>query len=328
MGNDSNMRPTAPAGVGNPPVAATAGTGAPEPATVAAAGAASGSSAATGAPDDGTVILDANAVHQIALSLSRHDGKRLAFGAAGHQYQLAPPLASTDLAQAHAAGVRLPATYERYLCTVSAGGFGPYYGLIAPHEWLQPLVLSGICAPSRLPDGHDETACAALAPTVDPWPGAIPLCAMGCGYTALLVVNGPAFGQVWLDARAVGLVAPIAPSFESFWRDGLARLAAGQLPLGYVPGGACALPQALAGYLAHCEQKHGVAPGALTPTAVQDALAGLGPSAIVISAAIATPLTAVDTVVWPCVVCAQLIDHLGGQGLRRNALAQPPRDVR
>jgi hypothetical protein len=244
----------------------------------------------------------------------RRDPKLVQFGARSHGYRAHHAL--TDLP-----AFALPADYAAFLQTVSGGGAGPYYGLLSPRDWTTATVASAQ-QPSSLPDGEDEAAVTAMVGHADPWRGSVPLADVGCGYTALLVINGPATGQVWLDARAVGLVAPIARNFHDWIIDWLARLERNDLQLGYVPADACALPNAIAGFLAMWEQQHGVAPGELNATQVQQALQSLPANSIALAAQIATPMRDVNATVGPCIVCQQLIERLSLSGLAGDCVVR------
>ncbi len=242
------------------------------------------------------------------------DPKRLRFGARHHNYAMAPP-------ETAAVPVALPLAYEMFIRNVSAGGAGPYYGLLVASA-LPAAVWQVALQPSHLPDGNDEAAVnAAAAKGPDPWRGALPVAELGCGYTALLVLNGPATGQIWVDARAVGLLAPIAKDFTAFLLDWLDRESRATLLLGYVPADVCALPNALAGYLAMWEQQHGVSAGDMTTGQVREAFAALGAGAIALAAQHKTPLHDENAPVNPCLVCAQLVERLGDSGLSSTVVA-------
>jgi hypothetical protein len=218
-------------------------------------------------------------------ALAAADPARRRFGARHHAYALAPPLAADALAALEA---RL-------------GGAGPYLGLV-PVERAAALVV-------RAPRAGG------------PWQRALGLGHVGCGYLAVLALDGDARGEVWLDARAIGVVTPMYPSFAAFYLDWIARLARAEWPSGFVPAGACALPGALSGYLALCEQRRGLAPGSLVDDALRDELGALGPGAIALAADDASPFFAPEDPVDPCVVCEQLLEALGHQGLDRAAVA-------
>lgn len=169
----------------------------------------------------------------------------------------------------------LPADVATLIATFSSGGAGPYYG------WQ-------IGASYRLGDrdarviGH-----------------------MGCGYAAVLID-----GAVWIDASAIDIVRPIAETFTELYLDWVERLAHNALPEAFVPPGACALANALGGFLGIHEQRLGLAPGTIDGEPLRDALAQLGPGAIEIAAQ-RSPLFADGTRVDPCIACAKLLANLG-----------------
>ena len=171
--------------------------------------------------------------------------------------------------------VQLPDDLRELHATFASGGAGPYYG------WQ-------IGTSYRLGD-HD----------------ALPIGHMGCGYAAVIVD-----GAVWIDASAIGVVKPIHPSFTVYYLDWIDRLANGVLPDAFVPPGACALANALGGFLGVHEQRLGLAPGTISGEALADALAQLGPAAIEIAAQ-RSPLYADGARVDPCIACAKLLANLG-----------------
>jgi hypothetical protein len=235
-------------------------------------------------------------------ALAAADPARRRFGARHHAYALAPPLAADALAALEARlGATLPEDHRAFVAGLSAGGAGPYLGLV-PVERAAALVV-------RAPRAGG------------PWQRALGLGHVGCGYLAVLALDGDARGEVWLDARAIGVVTPMYPSFAAFYLDWIARLARAEWPSGFVPAGACALPGALSGYLALCEQRRGLAPGSLVDDALRDELGALGPGAIALAADDASPFFAPEDPVDPCVVCEQLLEALGHQGLDRAAVA-------
>jgi hypothetical protein len=138
---------------------------------------------------------------------------------------------------------------------------------------------------------------------------ALPIAHLGCGYAAVVPLDGEAKDQVWIDARGLGLVAPMYASFTAYLIDWIDRLATARWPEGFVPPGKCALAAALAGYLGIHEQRLGVEPGGLSGDALADVLAQLGPGAIQI--ANEGPLFEPDEPVDPCVTCARLLENLG-----------------
>ncbi len=214
-------------------------------------------------------------VRDAVAALAQSDRGCLRFGAAHHRYEFAAPLDEDAVSACEVAlAVRLPADYRAFVREVAASGAGPGYGLVPIAQILR----------SPLPIAH-----------------------LGCGYAASLDL---ATGAIVLDARAIGIVAPIYPSFTAFYATWIDHLARGQLPDHGVPPGACALAHALGGYLAMCEQRLDLPAGGLAGEPLRAALAELGPSAIAI-AADASPLFAPGERVDPCIACARTLANLG-----------------
>jgi len=145
----------------------------------------------------------------------------------------------------------------------------------------------------------------------------------------VVALDGSARGEVWIDARAIGVVRPIQPGVTALYLDWIDRLAHARWPEPHVPAGACALAAALSGYLARCEAEAGAPAGTLAGAALRDALSRLAPGAIEIAAE-ASPWFDDGDRVDPCIACARLIEDLAGDGLRRDVVAPgaPPRPLR
>lgn len=231
-------------------------------------------------------------VREALAALAASDRGLKRFGAAHHRYELAAPIEIT---------AELPDDLGMFVREIGAGGAGPYYGWLPIARALAHLVE----APAK----------------VTAWTRAVPVAHLGCGYAALVALDGAARGEVWIDARSLGLVAPIAGSFTAFYLGWIERLAHNALPDGFVPPGACALAGALSGYLGVCEQRLGVPAGTLAGDLLRDALADLGPGAIEIAAEGPLALFAPGDRVDPCIVCARLLDSLADGGLARDVLA-------
>ncbi|MEO8551902.1 MAG: hypothetical protein ABI678_18125 [Kofleriaceae bacterium] len=213
------------------------------------------------------------------VALATADPELRRFGAAHHRYVLAPVLRDAS---------GLPGELRAYATQIAGGGVGPYYGLL-PLDRVAPIAaVAGVTAFTR----------------------ALPIAHLGCGYAAVIPLDGDARDQVWIDARALGLVAPMYASFTAYLIDWIDRLATATWPEGFVPAGRCALATALAGYLGIHEQRLGLGPGELTGDALATALGELGPGAIQI--ANEGPLFAPDVPVDPCVSCARLLANLCG----------------
>jgi hypothetical protein len=232
-------------------------------------------------------------LREILAGLAASDPKLKRFGAAQHRYELAPPIASIDL--------ELPEDYLEYVTRLSSGGVGPYYGLI-PVDSASAFIVSA-------PRG------------VTTWQRALPIAHVGCGYAALLILDGPASGQIWLDARQLGLLTPIRTSFTAYYLDWIDRVANQQWLDGFVPPGECAITAALSGYLGVVEQRLELAAGTLDGEPLRSALEDLGPGAIEATADGPLALFAPGDRVDPCATCARALQGLTEQGLRSDVVA-------
>jgi hypothetical protein len=263
-------------------------------------------------------------LRQILAALTASDPPCKRFGAAQHKYELLPPVTDIELAhiEERLAGVTLPENYLDYVTRFSAGGVGPYYGLLRP----------------------DRAAAFVISPPpgITAWHRALPIAHVGCGYAAIMPLDGAAAGQIWIDARSLDLVAPIRPSFTAFYLDWIDRLAQtdGLDPL--VPPDRCAVIAALSGYLALAESKRGLAPGTFTavvqprpPDAIhsdtlREVLGELGAGAIEVTASDPLPIFNPGDRVDPCVACVRALAGLADQGLRPDVVAPglPPLPAR
>jgi hypothetical protein len=162
--------------------------------------------------------------------LGEIDVERTVFGTTRHDWLLDDPLTPEAIDAFEAcAGIELPDEYRDYLEHVSGGGAGPYYGLedLPDEAALAELELG---APF-VGDGIDES----IARAPDLCGGYLPLADQGCGYTSVLVLEGPRRGQVLADMREAheGFV-PEAPSFlawlEAWLERALAEWAEHTLP--------------------------------------------------------------------------------------------------
>ena len=218
------------------------------------------------------------------------------FGASHHRYALAPPLAPPALAALEdRLGAALPDDLRAFAAEAGAGGAGPGYGVV-PIDRAAGYVVA--------------------APASAPWTRGLPLAHLGCGYAAIAALDGGARGEIWLDARAIGVLRPIHPTFTAFYLDWIDRLAHARWPESHVPPGACALAAALSGYLAG--------------DALREALARLGPGAIEVAAESSVAWFDEHDRVDPCIACARLLENLAADGLGRDVVARgvPPHPLR
>ena len=243
----------------------------------------------------------ATRLREILAALGASDTTLKRYGAVQHRYELLPRVEDLAAIEAELGEAALPEDYRDYVTRVSAGGIGPYYGLIDVARAAQ----------------HVSNAAAGVAG----YKRALPLAHLGCGYAAVLPLDGPARGQVWIDARAIGLVAPMRPSFTAFVLDWIDRVSTGQWLEGYVPLGACALTAAITGYLGVREKEMGIEAGTIAGAKLREALSELPRHAIAIAAEEGSPLFAPGTPVDPCVNCARAVEGLVRDGLRPDVVA-------
>lgn len=236
----------------------------------------------------------ADTIREALAALAAGDRSCKRFGAAAHRYALAPPIApgnvSIALPPAAIDALAVPPDLEAFVTTVGGSGAGPGYGFL----------------------GLEHGVVTAAAP----WRIGVAVAHLGCGYAAVVSL---ADGRVWIDARAVGVARPIAPTFTAWYLDWIDRLAHNLLPEAHVPQGICALPNALGGFLATHEARLGIEAGTLNGPALRDALGELGPHSIEIAAE-SSVLFATGTRVDPCVACARLVENLAADGLGADVI--------
>lgn len=160
--------------------------------------------------------------------LATLDDQRSIFGAASHDWVLAPPLAEAELARFEGrAGVTLPQELRVILAEVGSAGAGPYYGLLPlPTQGLEalgePFVGDLAKDDPRMRTPGDHAGCLVLAE-------------QGCGYKSVLVLTGPRRGRVLADMReALDGFHDEAPDvlswYEQWLERSLAEWAQGALP--------------------------------------------------------------------------------------------------
>ncbi|WP_188127269.1 SMI1/KNR4 family protein [Actinoplanes lobatus] len=173
-------------------------------------------------------------------ALSIHPNSGSIFGANDHQWRLEPPVTDHELAELESQlGIELPGEYRTFLLHVGRGGAGPAYGLFplrrVEGRWhwegdgadltdlatlSQPFPRTEAFNPADgLPDPpdeddfdseeqfneaedvywrhHDDVTCAPEHSI-----GLLYLCHLGCALREVLVISGPARGQMWADDTA------------------------------------------------------------------------------------------------------------------------------
>jgi len=247
-------------------------------------------------------------IREALAGLAAGDRGLVRFGARQHRYELAPPLTEAELTELELElGARLPDDLRLFAADAGSGGAGPGHGWIPLSRAARHL----ISAPAKL-----------AAKPWDPalWTRALPIAHLGCAYAAVVPLDGRARGELWLDARAIELLAPVHATFTAAYLSWIDRLARGTLPDGYVAAGACAFASALSGYLGVMERRLGLPEATLAGEQLREVLGQLGPGAIEIAAESPTLFAPGDRV-DPCIVCAHLIETLAGDGLRRDVVA-------
>lgn len=257
-------------------------------------------------------------LREILAALTASDPPCKRFGAAQHRYELLPPITDIELShiEEHLAATdaaptgTLPEDYADYVTRFSAGGVGPYYGLLRADRAAAYL----ITAPSG----------------VTAWKRAVPIAHLGCGYAAVMPLDGAAAGQIWIDARSLHVVEPVRPTFTAFYLDWIDRLAQPQGLDPFVPPDQCAVVAAISGFLAIAETKRGLNAGTLQGEPLRDALGELGAGAIEVTASDPLPIFEPGQRVDPCVACVRTLHGLTEQGLRSDVVAAgvPPLPAR
>ncbi len=241
-------------------------------------------------------------IREALAALAVSDRSLSRFGAAHHRYQLAPPLPD--------APAELPDDLRSFVTTIGNGGAGPGFGWFPIDRALEAVVEA--------------------PPRVMAFTRALPICHLGCGYAAILPLDGAARGEVWIDARAIDLVVPAYATFTGCYLAWIDALAHATWPFDHIPPGVCSLAGALSGYLSLFEDELGIPAGSLAGEPLRQALGNLGAGAIQIAAESSAALFGSGEPVDPCLTCARLIEALAVDGLRRDVVARgvPARPAR
>lgn len=98
-------------------------------------------------------------------------------------------------------GVRLPDGYRDFLTRLGNGGAGPYHGLLPLDQWACALARDVAALPKNYLASPSHLSAAdpnAGAPVHDDLfhQGTVTIAVDGCGFFTLLIVSGPARGQV------------------------------------------------------------------------------------------------------------------------------------
>jgi hypothetical protein len=156
-------------------------------------------------------------------AVARADTRMALFGAAGHQWQVYAAEAD-EVAAVEAVAGPLPEVWRLWITELAGAGAGPFYGVseLPAEEELAPLALP---FSPELPEGEPLTGCLTLSDH-------------GCGYSDLLVLNGPHRGEVWVDFREAG--GPVVPWYASVeaWLGAWLTYAEAEWGINYLAGGA------------------------------------------------------------------------------------------
>ena len=164
--------------------------------------------------------MDAHLV-QAKLKKMRHaDWCHRKFGSKIHKYKLNPAISEKDVAEFESRhSIRLPDEYRWFITSIGNGGAGPDYGLeplthgiysdlhygesegyidpSMPFVLKEPwnMELNHECSPKERRKFEEEYFS-------DKWVnGVLRICDRGCGMSINLVVNGPEYGNLWVDDR-------------------------------------------------------------------------------------------------------------------------------
>ncbi|GJM13163.1 MAG: hypothetical protein DHS20C12_15660 [Pseudohongiella sp.] len=162
------------------------------------------------------------AIEEKLALLRELDGDRILFGAKNHNYSLNETLSESEIASFEKDhSIILPQDYRLFLLRVGNGGAGPYYGLERledalfadldnkeESERVDPSTPFPLSEPWKMRFDGDEEDIAALKVFEEEYfapkweTGLLRIANYGCGVWFNLIVNGPEFGNIWVDDRA------------------------------------------------------------------------------------------------------------------------------
>lgn len=262
--------------------------------------------------------FDASHARKLGLAvehLATHDPEHEAFGARSHRYQFTRPLTpARRRAIERKLGVDLPDEYATFLST-NGSGAGPYEGLLPLDARSQLELLDGDFPARKAWNEPGDPAFEMPTATR----GTIALGHLGCTYWALLVVRGPARGQVWLDLRSANAgFVPAYRSFRAYYDKWLAALVDGKTVALPLDPKACGLPHALDQAIARFARDRGRTAARLSHHEVARALAAIPDGAIALRASNDRFFDDGDPV-NPCPSCASTLGTLLASGAMRPA---------
>ena len=166
------------------------------------------------------------------------------FGANNHKYRLGTPLTESELeAFERQHSVALPADFRFFLKEAGNGGAirssAPFVAINAgagPDFGVMPLEEAVINCNLGKPFPLTEAVEVQPFPGIERWgeeeeyPGVLEICYHGSAILSYLVVNGPAYGAVWIADVDLRNFQPTHPSFESWYGEWMTRLEEYALP--------------------------------------------------------------------------------------------------
>lgn len=250
------------------------------------------------------------AIIEMVEHLSTHDPERELFGAREHAYHLRAPLSAKRLrALETKTGVELPDDYRAFLQHAGDGGAGPHHGLLPLDVPCQRAFLAGEFAfTEAAPDEPEGDAQGS---------GTVVLADMGCGYCSLLVVRGPARGQVWADLRGGGGgLVPTHASFKDWYAEWLQATSEGLELEPPLPHERCGLPNAIEAWLARWAQREAPKRKRTKFTAAdrRAALGTIGDGAIAFRSSTTDRFFDEDDPIRMCVRCHRMASELVAEG--------------